>query len=101
MAGPPGLRTAEKRRVDLLQTPARLVFEGVQSVDGLPGMASVPRSRDADGSQDFGSLSELTGESGAFVIAGDFGVVHVRAASVRLEITARPNEGAAPDRSSM
>jgi hypothetical protein len=71
--------------------PARLVFEGVESVANLPDMASVPRSTDANGSQDFGSLSELAADASGFVIAGDFGVVRVFAASVRLEVAAGPN----------
>jgi hypothetical protein len=39
--------------------PARLVFDGVQAVDGLPDMADVPYCTDPDGSRDFGSLGEL------------------------------------------
>lgn len=31
--------------------PARLVFDGVRTVDGLPEMAVVPRSTDADGTR--------------------------------------------------
>jgi hypothetical protein len=44
---------------------ARLVFEGVSSVEGLPDMASAPRCTDADGSQCFGSLDELAPSQGA------------------------------------
>lgn len=69
--------------------PARLVFEGVESVFGLPDMASAPRGTDADGSRDFGSLCGLTSEPGGFMIAGDFGVVRLRATSVRLEVGSR------------
>jgi hypothetical protein len=64
--------------------PARLVFEGVRVVDGLPEMESSPRYTDPDGSQDFGSLAELVVEPGGFLIAGDFGVVRIQAKSVRL-----------------
>jgi hypothetical protein len=76
--------------------PAHLVFEGVQSVSGLPEIASVPRGTDSDGSHDFGSLSELAVTPGGFVIAGDFGLVRVRAASCRLAV----GKNAAPGTSS-
>jgi hypothetical protein len=66
--------------------PARLVFDGVTAVDGLPEMASAPQSISADGSRDFGSLDELVAEPGGFRLAGDFGVVRVRAVSARMEI---------------
>lgn len=69
--------------------PARLIFEGVRSVAGLPEMAAAPRWTDPDGSQDFGSLNELTAEPGGYRIAGDFGVVRVQADSVRLEVATR------------
>ena len=80
--------------------PARLVFEGVQDAEGLPDMASVPRSTDADGNWDFGSLHELTPEPGGFRVAGDFGVVRVHAASVRLEVgrRAEPTSGVGDER---
>ena len=55
-------------------------------MDGLPDIASVPRYTDVDGSQDFGSLDELTTEPGGYRIAGDFGVVRVRADSIRLKV---------------
>jgi hypothetical protein len=66
--------------------PGRLVFEGVRSVEGLPDTASVPRSTDATGSQDFGTLAELVVEPGGYRIAGDFGLVKIQADSLRLEI---------------
>jgi hypothetical protein len=77
--------------------PARIVFDGVESVSGLPDMASAPRSMDADGSQDFGSLNELAAEAGGYLIAGDFGQVRVRAAAVRLDVGSRAEPSAAPD----
>jgi hypothetical protein len=69
--------------------PARLVFDQVRSVDGLPDPASAPKHTDTDGITDFGSLNELTAEPGGYRIAGDFGIVRVQAASVRLEIDRR------------
>jgi len=74
--------------------PAGLVFEGVRSVHGLPDMATAPRSTDADGSQDFGTLAELAVEPDGYRIAGDFGVVRIQAASWRLEIGHRADTGA-------
>ena len=65
---------------------ARLVFCEVCAVNGLPDPSAVAPTTDADGSQDFGSLSELAIEPGGYRIAGDFGMVHVQAGSVRLEI---------------
>jgi len=66
--------------------PAQLVFDGVQAVEGLLETAVAPRGTDADGSQDFGSLSELKAEPGGYVIAGDFGTVRIKADSIKLEI---------------
>lgn len=76
--------------------PARVMFEGVRAVEGLPDLASAPRCTDADGSQDFGSLNELAAEPGGFLIAGDFGLVHLLAASVRLVVGSRAERCAAP-----
>src|SRR5438445_13526310 len=39
--------------------PAKLVFAGVRSVEGLPDMSSVAGSTDPDGSQHYGSLDAL------------------------------------------
>jgi hypothetical protein len=69
--------------------PGRLVFDDVEAVEGLPDMQSAHRYSDADGGQDFGSLNELVAEPGGYRIEGDFGVVRVRAASVRLEVSDR------------
>jgi hypothetical protein len=65
---------------------ARVVFEGVRAVDGLLDPSAAPRYTDGDGSQDFGSIDELAAEPGGYRIAGDFGEVHVKADSVRLEV---------------
>ena len=65
---------------------ARLVFGGVSAVNGLPASTDAARYRDRDGGQDLGSLNELAAEPGGYRIVGDFGIVHVQARSVRLEV---------------
>jgi len=66
--------------------PGRLVFEGVQSVEGLPEPSYAPCYTDATGSNDFGNVLELTSEPSGYRLAGDFGVVAIKADSVRLDI---------------
>jgi hypothetical protein len=65
--------------------PARLVFDQVRTVDGLPDMTVAKRFTDADGTQDYGSLSELTTEPGGYRIVGDFGTVLVQGGCVTLK----------------
>lgn len=49
----PGHPDYERPRPDewTCYKPARLVFEGVHSIEGLPEMVSAPRSKDADGTR--------------------------------------------------
>lgn len=66
--------------------PARLVFAGVEAVEGLPDPMHAPRSRDADGAEDFGTIHELVAEPGGYRLAGDFGLVRIKAKAVHLEV---------------
>lgn len=67
---------------------ANLIFDSVSAVEGLPDMASAPQWIDPGSQPDYGSLQELATIPGGFRIIGDFGVVRVHAASVRLELNA-------------
>jgi hypothetical protein len=66
--------------------PARLVFDGVRAVDGLPEMAEAPQWLDVGGPPDYGTLDELVAVPGGFRVAGDFGVAVVSADGLRLEV---------------
>lgn len=72
--------------------PARLVFDGVRAVDGLPDMAEAPQWVDPGGPPDYGTLDELAAVPGGFRVAGDFGVALVSADAVRLEVGQRHAE---------
>ncbi|MCY7375258.1 MAG: hypothetical protein LH472_04720 [Pyrinomonadaceae bacterium] len=64
-----------------------LVFDDVQSIDGLLPMDSVKHTNDIDGSIDYGNVESLRCESDdTYKVDGDFGEVSVHCRDVRLEI---------------
>ena len=75
----PGEHTCYKR--------AHLIFEGVDSLDGLPPMDGVKPNVDPDGSADFGNIEGLHHAGpGIYKFAGDFGEVCIKCEGVRFEI---------------
>ena len=69
--------------------PGLIQFSGASSVSGLLPQESVPPTRDADGSVDYGCIDELSlVQPGEYRIAGEFGVVTVSADGVSLALEA-------------
>jgi len=68
--------------------PARLSFQGVECLHGLPTQSKVHPATDASGSIDYGHLDTLTQIGNQFEISGDFGLVTFSASGLKLDLVA-------------
>lgn len=65
---------------------ATLKFVGIKNVGGLKPKESVQRSRDPDGSIDYGNIDDLKALEGSFIVVGEFGTVRIQGGELRFEV---------------
>lgn len=65
---------------------AALIFEGVESIQGLVSMSEAPSSTDASGETDYGNIDALIVRTGGISIVGDFGTVEIAGGTCALSI---------------
>lgn len=68
--------------------PGKLIFQGVESLSGLPAQSEVHPTTDASGTIDYGHLDTLTRTGNQFEISGDFGLASFIASSLKLILVA-------------